>query len=243
VPERRETTVRGPGRLAGLVGGLLAVLFAVMTGLGLLVTRVLQDVPPLSDEAAVDRTLAAARTPAATAVSGFFSLVGSTGLIIGVLVAVAVVFRLVFHRWRESAYLVLAVSAQATVFLLVTLLVPRDRPGVVRLDESPPTSSFPSGHTGAATALYVGIAVVLAWRTRGAWARRAAVGALVLVPLSVALARLYRGMHHPSDVVAAFVNGGTCVLIAARTLLFGVLPASLASRLDGHWPPTQTDRA
>ena len=229
--------MRGPARLAGLVGGLLALLLGVMTGLGLLVTRVLQDVPPLSDEDAVDRSLEAARTPTATAVSGFFSLLGSTSVIIGVLVVVAVAFRLVFHRWRESAYLVLAVSAQATVFLLVTVLVSRDRPGVLRLDESPPTSSFPSGHTGAATALYVGIAVVLAWHTRGTWARRAAVGALVLVPLSVALARLYRGMHHPSDVVAAFVNGGSCVLIAARTLLFGVLPASLARRLDGHPTP------
>ena len=227
----------GPGRLAGRIGALLTLLAALMAGLGLLVTRVLQDVPPLSDEDAVGRSLEAVRTPAATAVSGFFSLVGSTGVVLGVLVVAAVAFRLAFHRWRESAYLVLAVSAQALVFLLVTLLVSRDRPGVVRLDESPPTSSFPSGHTGAATALYVGIAVVLAWRTRRTWARRCVVVALVLVPLSVALARLYRGMHHPSDVVAAFVNGGACVLIAARTLLFGLLPDALARRLDGSGPP------
>ena len=96
--------------------------------------------------------------------------------------------------------------------------------------------AFPSGHTTVAAALSL-VLMVLAWHTRGTWARRAAVGALVLVPLSVALARLYRGMHHPSDVVAAFVNGGSCVLIAARTLLFGVLPASLARRLDGHPTP------
>jgi len=225
--------VTGSGRVFGRIGGLLALLLALVAGLGLLVTRVLENTYPLSDEDAVDRSLEAARTPAATAVSGFFSLIGSTGVIITVMVVVAVVFRLVFHRWRESVCLVLAVSAQSLVFLLVTLLVSRDRPDVVRLDDSPPTSSFPSGHTGAATALYVGIAVVLAWHTRHTWARRSVITALVLVPLGVAVARLYRGMHHPSDVVVAFMNGSACVAISARNLLFGALPDSLARRLDG----------
>ena len=30
---------------------------------------------------------------------------------------------------------------------------------------------------------------------------------------------MYRGMHHPSDVVASFLNGGTCVAIMARAVL------------------------
>lgn len=165
--------------------------------------------------------------------SGFFSLVGSTFVVLAVLLVVAVAFRLAFRRWRESAFLVLAVSAQAIVFLLTTLTISRDRPAVPMLDISPPTSSFPSGHTGAATALYVGIAVVLVWHTRRNLVRWPVVGVLLLVPLSVALARLYRGMHHPSDVVAGFANGGGCVLIAARNILFGVLPQGLARRLDG----------
>lgn len=225
--------MHGAGRVVGRVVGLLVLLLALITGLGLLITRVLENTSPLSDEVAVDRSLEAARTPAATAVSGFFSLLGSTPVIIAVLLVVAVAFRLVFRRWRESVYLVLAVAAQSLVFLFVTLLVSRDRPDVVQLDQSPPTSSFPSGHTGASTALYVGIAVVLAWHTRHAWARRSVITALVLVPLGVAVARLYRGMHYPSDVVAAFVNGSACVAISARNLLFGVLPDSLARRLDG----------
>lgn len=224
--------MRTTGRLVGTTVAALGALLALMIGLGLLITAVLQDVPPLAEEDGVDRALEHARTPAATAVSGFFSLVGSTGVIIGVLLLVAVAFRLAFGRWRESAFLVLAVSAQATVFLFTTLAVSRHRPDVSHLDSSPPTSSFPSGHTGASTALYLGVAVVLAWHTRGVWARRSVVVALLLVPLSVALARLYRGMHHPSDVVAAMVNGGACVLISARALLFRVLPPGLAARLE-----------
>lgn len=223
----------GTGRLLGRLLGLFAVLFALMAGLGLLITKVLQHTFPFSSEDGIDRGFASHRTASETAVSGFFSFVGSTPVIITVLVVVAVVFRLVFHRWRESVFLILAVAAQTLVFVLVTLVIARKRPGVVRLDASPPTSSFPSGHTGASTALYIGIAVVLAWHTRRTWARWSIIGLLVLVPLSVAVARLYRGMHHPSDVVAAFVNGGLCVVIAARNLLFGLLPDSLTRRLDG----------
>ena len=222
------------GRLLARILLALGLLLAALVGLGLLITRVLEDVPPLSGEDAVDRSLAQARTPVATAFSAFFSLVGSTAVIVTVMVVVALVFRRAFGRWRESAFLVLAVSAQSLLFLLTTLLISRDRPHVKHLDASPPTSSFPSGHTGASTALYVGIAVVLAWHTRHAWARRSVVLALVLVPLSVALARLYRGMHHPSDVLAAMANGSTCVLISARALLFRVLPPGLAARLDGR---------
>ena len=34
------------------------------------------------------------------------------------------------------------------------------------LDDSPPTSSFPSGHTAASTAYYLGTALIIAWHTR-----------------------------------------------------------------------------
>lgn len=220
-------------RVVGRIGALLTLLLALVIGLGLLVTHVLDNTYPLSREDAVDRSLEAARTPLATAVSGFVSLLGSTGVVITVMLLTAVVFRRVFGRWRESAALVLAVSAQALVFLLVTLAIARDRPDVVKLDQSPPTSSFPSGHTGASTALYVAIAVVLAWHTRSTWLRRSTIVLLVLIPLSVALARLYRGMHHPSDVVTGLLNGLACVAISARNLLFGSLPASWTRHLDG----------
>jgi len=39
------------------------------------------------------------------------------------------------------------------------------------------------------------------------------------VPLLVAYGRLYRGMHHPTDVLAAFLNGLACVAIASLFVL------------------------
>ncbi|MCW2621411.1 MAG: hypothetical protein JWL64_1013 [Frankiales bacterium] len=225
--------MRTTGPLIGRITAYLAVLLGVMAGLGLLITKVLEHAFPFEQEDGIDRAFASHRSGPGNDVSGVLSWLGSTFVVIVVMVLVAIAFRLIFHRWRESAFLVLAVSAQALIFLLTQKLISRQRPLVPHLDESPPTSSFPSGHTGAATALYVGIAVVVVWRLRGSPWRWPALGLLLMVPLGVATARLYRGMHHPSDVVTAFLNGGLCVLILARTLLFAVLPDGLARRLDG----------
>jgi membrane-associated phospholipid phosphatase len=88
------------------------------------------------------------------------------------------------------------------------------RPSREHLDPAPPTSSFPSGHTGAATALYVGIATVVAWRVRHKLLRVLLVALFVAVPILVAVSRLYRGMHHPTDVVFGALNGLACLAVA-----------------------------
>ncbi|SCF34722.1 phosphatase PAP2 family protein [Micromonospora mirobrigensis] len=197
----------------------VALLLSVMVGLGLLVTRVLARSWPFTVEDTVNRELAADRTGGWNDVSLVFSTLASTQLIVVVTVLVALVLRLVLHRWREPLFLCAAVSAQALVFLLTTIVIDRNRPAVEHMDVSPPTSSFPSGHTSAATALYVGIAVLLALRAKSTPAKVAWWSLLILVPIGVAVTRMYRGMHHPSDVVASFVNGGTCVAIMARVVL------------------------
>ena len=126
-----------------------------------------------------------------------------------------------------------------------TLAIDRARPAVPHMDQSPPTSSFPSGHTSAAVALYLGLAVVLAMHTDHRWLK-ALCWLLLLVPVCVAVSRLYRGMHHPSDVTASFVNGALCVIIMARTILdrrvpWGRVPAG-EHYAEGaaQRPPTST---
>ncbi|MER7891899.1 phosphatase PAP2 family protein [Micromonospora sp. NPDC094482] len=197
----------------------VALLLAVMLLLGGLVTRVLARSWPFTVEDAVNRELAGDRTAGWNDVSLVFSTLASTQMIVLVTALVALALRLWLRRWREPLFLCAAVSAQALVFLLTTMVIDRQRPAVEHMDVSPPTSSFPSGHTSASVALYVGIAVLLALRSHSTAAKVSWWGLLVLVPVGVALTRMYRGMHHPSDVVASFLNGGACVAIMARSIL------------------------
>ncbi len=200
------------------------VLYGALVGLGLLVTRALPGVWPLTVEDGVNRGLEAERTGGRNDVSLVFSTIASTPAIIAVTAVAAVVLWLVLRRWREPLFLIAAVSAQAAVFLFTTLAIDRQRPEVDRMDGSLPTSSFPSGHTSAAVALYCGLALLLARGARNPSTRAAWWALLVLIPIGVAMTRMYRGMHHPSDVVASFINGATCLYIMARGILDRAVP-------------------
>lgn len=136
---------------------------------------------------------------------------------IHVILAIAVLaaaFIWVWRRWREPLALVFGMALEALVFLTVSLTLGRDRPPVEQMDVSPATASFPSGHTGAAFTLYGILAMIVFWNTGRTLPRVLAVAVAVLVPVSVAVARLYRGMHYPSDIVVGAGLGIACIFVA-----------------------------
>ncbi|MFC8897404.1 phosphatase PAP2 family protein [Streptomyces cinereoruber] len=214
------TNAHDAGARPGRALLLLPVQAVLVAALGLLVTGPLAHHWPLSAEDDVNRALADGRAPSATSLTDWLSLVADTQTVIGLTLLCVLGLLLVPRapRWWEAGFLAVSVAAQSAVFLLVTLVVNRDRPDVPHLDGAPPTSSFPSGHVGASAALYGGLAVLAARHLRGVW-RNLVVGLLLLVPLAVAFSRLYRGMHHPSDVVVGLLNGACTLLVVGAALL------------------------
>lgn len=177
----------------------------------------------LRDGTSLDRSISERierrRTDGWNAVTHILSLSASTLVIVGIATGVVVV-ALVRRRRDGVAIFVVAMIGEVLMFLAITAVVDRPRPDVVHLDPAPPTSSFPSGHTFAALVLWGSIAA-LAHRQRWAPAlRRTAMVLAIVVPLAVGASRIYRGMHHPTDVLASLILGllwvAALVVITAR---------------------------
>jgi undecaprenyl-diphosphatase len=219
-----------------LLGGAVVV-YLLLAGTGLLIVHVLSHSAMGDWDEAISRWFARQRTGTLNTLTHYGSGLSDTNTAIVVTAVLFVALRLVFHRWRESLVILTCIVGELTIFLGVTSTVHRKRPHVPHLDPAPPTSSFPSGHTGAAVALYIGLAVTLLIVTRESNHRAAVVvvaALLCLVPVIVALSRVYRGMHFASDVIAGALAGGLWMVIVVRTLLGGG-----AGREDtGRWRRT-----
>ena len=83
-------------------------------------------------------------------------------------------------------------------------MVKRPRPGFTQLGQHLPTSAYPSGHEAATCCLYVAIAILVIGHSRGWWRWLFLIPAIAMLVL-VALSRMYRGEHHPTDILASLL--------------------------------------
>jgi len=118
---------------------------------------------------------------------------------------------------RRAAFIPgLAMAMASATHVSSSILTGRPRPAVEQIGTHQPTSSFPSGHVGAMTAL----AVVLGRscdplpRPLRVLVRAGLVSYLGLLGWS----RLYAGQHYASDVLAGYVNGVVCGRLARRAV-------------------------
>jgi membrane-associated phospholipid phosphatase len=203
--------------------GWAVVLTAVLVGAGWVLSKVVHDDGIGRADAGISRWLAGERNGDLNEVTVLTSELGGT-LTITILAVLTVAFAaFVWRRWREPMLVAVAVAGEVAIFLLVTMLVDRRRPPVPHLDEAPPTSSFPSGHTAATIALWGALAVLASERARSKLVRGLFITLAVVLPLLVASSRLYRGMHYPSDVLGGVLLGGVWLLATVRGIRLGVL--------------------
>jgi undecaprenyl-diphosphatase len=105
---------------------------------------------------------------------------------------------------------------ELAAFLVASTVVKRPRPDVSHLDHHLPTSAYPSGHTAATACLYIALAILVIGHTRGWWRWLFLVPAIAM-PALVALSRMYRGEHHPTDVLGSLLF--SALWVTALTLL------------------------
>ncbi len=206
---------RSHARVAAGIAIIWVLILGVIVGLGELITKY-GNGNELGDST-VPRWFAAHRTSAETRWSLIFTtLGGAAGIIVASLLA-SVVFLAITRRWRPVVYIWALMAGEITAFLAAAAIVKRPRPPVPHLDQHLATSAYPSGHTAAATCLYVGIAILVIGLYRGWWRWLMLIPA-VAMPVLVAMSRIYRGEHHPTDVLGGMLFAALW-LIAATLLL------------------------
>lgn len=198
--------------VAAMLAGLAAIAM-LSIGLGFFVTRVVEHAWGIgaADER-VNVWFATHRTSSRTTASLLGSILAG-GRVLPIIVGSIGFVCAVLREWRIAAFVVFALAVESGTYRATTLVVHSHRPRVPRLEHLAVNASYPSGHTAASIAVYGGLVLLLTSRfTSGAFRVFAWTIVLALVTF-VATARMYRGMHHPLDVVGGVVVGIAAVIV------------------------------
>ncbi len=164
------------------------------------------------DRAATSAAIAG-RTPLWSAVAVNSTALGSAP-VVALIAVLAAAYGLVVRRPR----LALALAWTPLAFVVneaMKLLMRQARPmeAIITL---PPSYGFPSGHSVAASALFLTLALVAAVQSPNPGVRRLVVGAGIGIAVLVAWSRVYLGVHYLSDVVGGLLLGSAGALAASR---------------------------
>jgi undecaprenyl-diphosphatase len=212
----RHDRARTYGRIAAGTVVIWVLIVGALTGIGKLIMNTGNGNGNLLGDHAVPHWFAAQRTATLNHWSLIASNLGATQDILIVSAATCVVFIAVTRHWRPVIFIAVVMFGELAAFLTVAAIVKRPRPDVAHLDSHLPTSAFPSGHMAATTCLYVGIAILVIGHARGWWRYLFLIPAIVM-PVLIAIARIYRGEHHPTDILASVLFAA--LWLTATTML------------------------
>jgi undecaprenyl-diphosphatase len=220
-PTEPETTMRHDrartyGRIAAGVVVSWVLIVGVLTGIGKLIMITRNGNGNLLGDRTIPHWFAAQRTATLNHWSLIASNLGATQDILIVSVAACVVFIAITRHWRPVIFLAVVMFGELAAFLIVAAIVKRPRPDVPHLDSHLPTSAFPSGHMAATMCLYAGLAILVIGHARGWWRYLFLIPAIVM-PVMIATARMYRGEHHPTDILASVLFAA--LWLTATTML------------------------
>jgi undecaprenyl-diphosphatase len=138
----------------------------------------------------------------------------SGGFVIPGLVGAVVILSAFQRRWLLAGFVLSAIVIESATYRTTVFFVDRERPDVERLEGLPADASFPSGHVAASIAVYCGFALLLTSRMTSTRAKILVWAAALAIPPMVAVSRMYRGMHHPLDMLAGVFIGIAALLLA-----------------------------
>jgi undecaprenyl-diphosphatase len=202
------------GRVAAAVVVAWVLILGLIVGVGELITK--NGNGNVLGDRTIPHWFAAHRTASWTHWSLIFTTLGASQAILIAALATCVVFLAVTRHWRPVIFVATVMFGELAAFLVAAAVVRRPRPDVTQLDQHLPTSAYPSGHEAATCCLYVAVAILVIGHARGWWRWLFLIPAIAM-PVLVALSRMYRGEHHPTDILGSLLF--SALWLTATTLL------------------------
>jgi undecaprenyl-diphosphatase len=223
-----------PGGALGLsLTGSLVLLGAAGWALGV----VIQDVAARDDIAGLDRPVldffVRHREPWLTSFFKTVSLLGSSELLVPLVIVAGIAWRVRRTTWRPLGMLASAYLGSALLFRVVKALTGRLRPPSSLAIGHFTGLAFPSGHATQAIAVWgmlaaIAAACVPAWRTKVLlWT-----AALVIAGI-VGVSRIYLGAHWLTDVLGGWAGGALWLVVLLTTVrtVAGLRTGRVADRM------------
>ena len=161
--------------------------------------------------------IARLRAPRLTGVMVDLTALGSPTLVV-LFTFVTFAMLAVLRDRRGAAHLVVASAGTWICTTATKNIIEKARPTEVEHLVQVSGFSYPSGHSLAAAALYLTIAIIAGTHLKTVASKAVLfVGAALLVGL-VGLSRVYLGVHYPSDVVSGVSLGTAWALILAAAI-------------------------
>lgn len=233
--EREEPSAKeaAESSAALLVAGLILVAAAV--GLGLLALMVERETGLTGYDDDVERWASEQAGVWGTRLLVWTTQLGSTWTIVVVASVTAGVAWWRSRRWSPVLFLATVVIGQVLLSNLVKWLVDRARPSLDPLADFS-GASFPSGHTTAAAATYLAVALVLGLFVARRQ-RALLIGVAVGIAVAVGCSRALLGVHWFTDVLGGLVLGWSwfaicSVMFGGRRMNFGIAAAAVDERLE-----------
>jgi len=164
--------------------------------------------------------IAGLRTPSLTTV-----MIGATWLASGrpltIIMLVALAALLALHDRWGAIHLAAAGAGTGIGEAATKSLLERARPTEVVHLVQVTGYSYPSGHTLAAAALYLTMAILGARHLRGRASKALLIAGSFALIVMVGLSRVYLGVHYPSDVLSGFSLGVAWALLVSAVVDLG----------------------
>ncbi|WP_339061450.1 phosphatase PAP2 family protein [Tepidibacillus marianensis] len=151
-------------------------------------------------------------SPKITSIMEFFTWIGSTKVVISIIVLICILLFIFFKHRTELIFFVIVMLGSTLFNDGLKWLFHRQRPTLHRIIQEV-GYSFPSGHSMAAFSLYATLSFLLWKHIRTQVGRGVMVLFAILMILAIGTSRIYLGVHYPSDVIGGYFASGVWFIL------------------------------